>query len=147
MMLGATTFWTYTWSTQEAPTPEARFVPRSYNPLVSGATTLWLVFEARSYNFLDPLVSTHWDSNPNGSFSYPWGYNPKTCFWGLSYNFLNPLISTHWGSNPKACSLHVGYNPSTCFWCHELQPSGLTLVPPIKALTLRARSSYMTSLC
>jgi hypothetical protein len=33
----------------EAPNPRAPSIPRSNNPLVSGATTLWLVYEAPTF--------------------------------------------------------------------------------------------------
>jgi hypothetical protein len=145
LLPGATTLWTYTWSTQKAPTP--RLIP------YPGAIIHWCQELQPSNLFLRPEATTFWTPlsppieapTPRARFIIHEATTPGLVCKVKSYNFLNPLSPPIEAPTPRAHSLPVGYNPMTCFWCQELQPSGLTLVPPIEAPTPMARSSYMTS--
>jgi hypothetical protein len=106
-MPGAITFWTYTWSTHEASTPRACSESRSYNSLVPWATTLWLVFEVRSYNSLNLHLFYPWGSNLEGSI-FAYRLQPQDLFLLPGATTLwTQTCSNHWGSSPKGSFHYV----------------------------------------
>jgi hypothetical protein len=98
----------------------ARFVPRSYNSLTSfwGFNLLVSTHEApilrdRSLSMRLQPQDSFLRYQLQGIVPYPWGYNPKTRFWGSK-----PLVSTYEAPTPRASFL-------TC----RLQPHDLFLMP------------------